>query len=285
MTEQVQAAPALPVLPQGYFSDSQVRADHWKATVAAFEAAQGDAAPGIGVPGNTPAGAVAPTVTPHVDDLSFLSEVTKAKRADGKLHYFESAATRANVEAWRTKVFAGERIPREVIEATRAAMRGEQPAPAATAPEAAPTPPTGSPAEREQARLDALADRLDAGESVPASELPEAAFSGYKVELPPLGYGRRQHRTTGDGTRGRIHAGHRGRVHCGQGQGGRRMKSLLMTRRGFGRVSPLSKLQAPTQPQGRTSPLVTAVPMIARQRRTRVGLRGMAPAVLPDRKL
>lgn len=173
MNQQTEMPAAL-VHPPGYFdpSNSAARDAHWKATLAAHDAA---APAAIAQPGP----ASAPAVEPNAADLETLSLTAQHKLADGKPAILSNMKFRATVERLRADVFAGNPLDRAAAQAEINAALGLTAPAAPKVQESA--EPAGSPEDRAFA---ATAERLDAGEVVPLSEVPEDFLCGYRVELP-----------------------------------------------------------------------------------------------------
>jgi hypothetical protein len=164
MTDQTNA-PAVPVLPPGYFSNAEARADHFAATVKAIESAQPSAA--------TPA-----ATAPNAEDLAILDVTAKHKLPDGSAAILNPKFM-GTIERLRAGVLGGQRLDRGAATAALSEVLGI-PVPA-TPKAGAPIEPQGSPEDR---AFEEAAARLDTGEFIPVSELPAEMLAGYRVELP-----------------------------------------------------------------------------------------------------
>jgi hypothetical protein len=173
-------APA--VVPETYFANtseaSQARHAKFAATVSQLEAVRPAATPAP----NAPATAGESVAAPDENALAIIAETAKYKDADGKPVLLTNPAFRAAIEKLRVGVFEGK--PFDAAAAKTALHEALGIAPPAAPTPAAPVDGQGTPEEREQTRLDAVAERLDAGHAVPVAELPEAALFGYSVSLP-----------------------------------------------------------------------------------------------------
>ena len=128
----------------------------------------------------------ASTGQPNADDLALIARAQAHRDSEGRRLYEVNSGMRAHLESWRTKVFAGERLPAGLVAATLAKLEGKPVPEVAEVAE-----PQGTPIERAHAALEADGGFLDAADldTMPA-EVRSELTAGYVIDLagPDGGY-------------------------------------------------------------------------------------------------